>query len=61
MSCRHRETAGGVEDEEEERGSGVFLRVQCVGVHSLTLKCFPAGDSRFSQTSALHRVTGEAK
>ena len=26
-----------------------------MGVHSLTLKCFPAGDSSFSQTTALSR------
>lgn len=40
-----------------EREGSVFECSMCVGVYSLTLKCFPAGDGSFSQTTALDRVT----
>lgn len=39
----------------------VFEHSMCVGVYSLTLKCFPAWDGSFSQAAASDCVTGDAK
>lgn len=46
---------------EETGVVSVFERSMCVGVYSLTLKCFPAGDGSFSQAAASDRVTGMHK